>query len=111
MRKCKSYAKIKIYYEKPSFGYGVCELMKRIKQLGSLSAACEDMGMAYSKGWKILKEAQKDMGIKLVSGSSGGVHGGGSYITDEGEELLIKYDQFYEEAKICLDKLVDKYFN
>ncbi len=111
MGKCKAYAKIKVYYDTPSFGYGVCELMKRIKRFGSLSAACEDMNMAYSKGWKILKAAQSDMNIKLVSGSSGGANGGGSYITDEGEELLIKYDKFYAEAKLCLDELVDKYFN
>lgn len=110
-KRLKVYAKLKVYYDTPSFGYGVCELMKRIKKLGSLSAACEDMGMAYSKGWRILKEAQKDMNVTLVSGVSGGAGGGGSRLTADGERLLRAFEGFYDEAKAYLEELAKKHFS
>ena len=42
------------------------------KQPGSLSKGCKCMQMAYSKGWKILKRAEEDLGIPLVQGNRGG---------------------------------------
>lgn len=110
-RKLKVYQKLKIYYDEPSFGYGVCELMKRIKRFGSINLACKDMKMAYSKAWKIIKAAEKDLGVTLVTGTTGGVGGGGSKLTTDGEEFLQKFEAFNFEARQMLDVLAKKHFS
>lgn len=38
-------------------GLGVVELCQRVERLGSLNRAAQDMGMAYSKAWRIVKNA------------------------------------------------------
>ena len=56
-----------------AFGPGVAELMEHVEATGSLSKGCKCMQMAYSKGWKILKRAEEDLGIPLVQGNRGGL--------------------------------------
>ena len=38
--------------------------MERVDKNGSMSAACREMGMAYSKGWKIVRRAEASWGIR-----------------------------------------------
>ena len=80
-----------------SFGKGVYELMKKAQSFGSLSGAYKDMKMSNSKAWKILKRAEEDLDMPLVERISGGKDGGGSKLTQEGEELLEKYEKFIQE--------------
>ena len=87
--------KIRLYNQEKSFGKGVYELMKKAQSFGSLSGAYKDMKMSNS--WKILKRAEEDLDMPLVERISGGKDGGGSKLTQEGEELLDKYEKFIQE--------------
>ena len=89
--------KIRLYNQEKSFGKGVYELMKKTQSFGSLSGAYKDMKMSNSKAWKILKRAEEDLDMPLVERISGGKDGGGSKLTQEGEELLEKYEKFIQE--------------
>ena len=89
--------KIRLYNQEKSFGKGVYELMKKTQTFGSLSGAYKDMKMSNSKAWKILKRAEEDLDMPLVERISGGKDGGGSKLTQEGEELLEKYEKFIQE--------------
>lgn len=84
--------KIRLYNQEKSFGKGVYELMKKAQSFGSLSGAYKDMKMSNSKAWKILKRAEEDLDMPLVERISGG-----SKLTQEGEELLDKYEKFIQE--------------
>ena len=89
--------KIRLYNQEKSFGKGVYELMKKTQSFGSLSGAYKAMKMSNSKAWKILKRAEEDLDMPLVERISGGKDGGGSKLTQEGEELLEKYETFIQE--------------
>ena len=89
--------KIRLYNQEKSFGKGVYELMKKTQSFGSLSGAYKAMKMSNSKAWKILKRAEEDLDMPLVERISGGKDGGGSKLTQEGEELLEKYENFIQE--------------
>ena len=89
--------KIRLYNKEKSFGKGVYELMKKTQSFGSLSGAYKAMKMSNSKAWKILKRAEEDLDMPLVERISGGKDGGGSKLTQEGEELLEKYEKFIQE--------------
>lgn len=104
------HAKIRIYRREKNFGPGTVELMSLVRQTGSLSAACKQMGMAYSKAWKMVKKAEADLGYSLMEGVRGGEHGGSTALTAQGEELLNRYLGFEREAGEALDGLFAKYF-
>jgi xanthine dehydrogenase accessory factor len=102
--------RLRIFRDDLVFGPGVAELMEHIEHLGSLSAACRQMGMAYSKGWKILKRSETDLGIELVHGTRGGADGGRMYLTKEGQEVLSLYKEMNKELHGEADRLFQKYF-
>ena len=102
--------KIRLYNQEKSFGKGVYELMKKAQSFGSLSGAYKDMKMSNSKAWKILKRAEEDLDMPLVERISGGKDGGGSKLTQEGEELLDKYEKFIQEMNAYAMILFKEFF-
>lgn len=103
--------RLRIYKKDLVFGPGVAELMEHVEELESLSAACRRMGMAYSKGWKIVKRAEEDFGFLLMEGTRGGSHGGKMVLTEEGKEILHRYRKFEADLQQEAKKLFDQYFS
>ncbi|WP_461883988.1 winged helix-turn-helix domain-containing protein [Fusicatenibacter sp.] len=94
-----------------AFGPGVAELMEHVEATGSLSKGCKCMGMAYSKGWKILKRAEEDLGIVLVEGNRGGSNGGQTVLTTEGKAFLERYRKFEKEVQSSAEQAFRKWFD
>ena len=76
------------------FGEGPCRLLHAVEQTGSLRAAAQSMGMAYTKALKILKNAEQALGFALTERTAGGKDGGGSRLTPEGKEWLERYEAY-----------------
>lgn len=106
----KYHAKIRIYRTDRNFGPGTMELMELVKLHGSLSAACKEMNMAYSKAWKMVGNAEADLGFSLMEGSRGGEFGGRTVLTPEGEDLLHRYQAFCRDATASMDQLFLTHF-
>ena len=104
-------SKLRVFYDTPSFGPGVASLLEQVKIHGSINAACANMNMAYSKAWKILKAAEKDLGFSLLSRTTGGKGGGFSKLTKEGEILLQNYIGFSREADAAIEQYFLKFFH
>lgn len=93
------------------FGPGTAELLKNVYEYKSLNKAAKSMDMAYSKAWKIIKEAEAKFGFPLLSRTIGGVGGGGSDLTYEGKDVLDKYTLFNEKIKSYSNGLFLEIFN
>ena len=78
------------------FGEGPYRLLLAIEKTGSLRSASQSMGLAYSKAFRMIKNAEEALGFSLTSRQAGGRPGGGSTITPEGKEWLKKYEQYRE---------------
>lgn len=67
----------RLYLEKDEifFGPGIAQFLMLTEHTGSMQAACRQMNMSYSKGWKILKTAEKELGYPLLVTKSGGREG------------------------------------
>ena len=76
------------------FGDGPCRLLKLVEETGSLRKAAEEMGMAYTKALKLVRQAEAAVGAPLTERVIGGVNGGGSVLTDAGKELVGKYEEY-----------------
>ena len=92
------------------FGPGVAELMDWINKEHQMSRACRNMGLSYSKGWRILKCAEETWGTPLVEGHSGGERGGTMVLTEEGKRLLARYKEMEQELDCAAQQLFDRYF-
>lgn len=102
--------RIKIIYNDSTFGPGVARIMELVKETGSLSEAYRIMELSSSKGWKIIKNAEKSLGFPLFNSFKGGKGGGKSVLTADGEDLLNKYKAFVLELNLEAEKLYTKYF-
>lgn len=92
------------------FGEGPCRLLHAIEATGSLNAAAQSMGMAYTKALKLINNAEKALGFKLTVRAVGGKSGGGSKLTDEGKAWLERYEAYREACYRENGRLYDEYF-
>ena len=76
------------------FGEGPCRLLRGVQETGSLRAAAMQMGMAYTKALKLMKNAEAALGCALTTRTTGGRDGGGSRLTPQGEEWLKRYEAY-----------------
>lgn len=93
------------------FGPGIAQLLSLIDHTGSLQTACRQMHMSYSKGWKIIKDAQKQMGYPLLFTQSGGSDGGFSQLTPKAKNYLNRYLAMEQELNAEARRLFCKYFD
>lgn len=92
-------------------GLGVVELCERVDRLGSLNRAAADMGMAYSKAWRIVKNTEEGLGLTLFVRQGAR----GSHLTEEAKALISLYRRVQRETveranavlKESLDELVE----
>ncbi len=71
----------------PAFGGGVADLLAGVRDTGSLNRAAKQLGMAYSKAWKLIGNMEKSFGFLLLNRD--GAHG--STLSTQGEMLLCAY--------------------
>ena len=102
---------IRLFTDEKCFGPGIATLLHHIENLHSLRSASMKMNMAYSKAWTIVRNAEAQLGFKLLHSTTGGRHGGGATLTEEARELLTAYDGFCRELQETADALYEKYFS
>ena len=90
--------------EEKFFGPGVARLLSLVEQKGSLRMAALDMGMAYSKAWRIIKETEAALDIQLLNRD--GAHG--STLTPEGNTLLDTYLDIDKKMQVEAIKVYQK---
>ena len=102
--------KLQIYNTSPHFGKGIVSIMMLVRQGSSLRAAFAQMGLSYSKAWRLLKSAEADLGIPLLDTQKGGTKRASSTLTPQGEELLDRYLAFEKEAREAVFAAFEKHF-
>ncbi len=85
---------VRLFTAGKCFGPGMATLLSLVRERHSLRAAAAEMGMAYSKAWRILRDCEEALGFPLLDSTTGGRHGGGAVLTEEGAALLADYELF-----------------
>jgi molybdate transport system regulatory protein len=89
-----------------AIGPGKIALLEAIRDSGSLTQAAKDIGMSYRRAWLLLDELNRSLRKPATAASQGGVHGGGSLLTPEGEQLVALYRAIEAQAaKACQAEL------
>lgn len=92
------------------FGPGVVEALQLVGKYGSLNAAAHQMGMSYSKAWRIIHNAETQWAVPLVTSNVGGSNGGGTELSPAAKLLVQRYTEFVAAAHQQVDRLFLNYF-
>ena len=92
------------------FGPGVCELLEKISETGSIQAAAAKMELSYSKAWRILNQAGKEMGTVLITRISGGRSGGSSTLTETGKAAVRDFRIMEKKLTDYAEKLLKEHW-
>lgn len=106
------HGKVQVYLEceETFFGPGIAQFLSLIDHTGSMQTACTQMHMSYSKGWKIMKAAEKQLGYPLLITQAGGAEGGFSQLTPKTKDFLNRYFEMEEKLKKYGEQLFLNYF-
>lgn len=93
------------------FGPGPVDLLERVGELGSLRAAAIEMGMAYTKATRLVRDAERAFGFALTERTVGGSGGGGSQLTAPARELIERYRAFERTSRRALSAAYETCFS
>jgi molybdate transport system regulatory protein len=66
-------------------------LLESIDRTGSITRAAKDIGLSYKAAWDAVDAMNNVADKPLLIRATGGQHGGGSYLTEHGRELVRLY--------------------
>jgi molybdate transport system regulatory protein len=72
-------------------GPGKIALLKAIRAEGSITAAARHLGMSYRRAWQLVENINDALRKPAVSSVQGGQYGGGTVLTDVGEQIVQIY--------------------
>ncbi len=99
--------RLQIAKEAVFLGPGVRQLLQLIGNTDSVQLACRQMGVSYSKAWKMLNTLEEQLGYEVVIRRQGGRYGGETSLSVRGRQLL---DWFISLEKEC-DSAVKEIFS
>lgn len=102
--------KLRLAKQENFFGPGVVQFLQQVEEKGSMLAACQAMNMSYSKGWKMIKNAEDEMGFQFLTSSTGGSKGGNSQLTPEGRDFVRRYQELEENVNKVAEAFFWMYF-
>ena len=73
-------------------GPGKIDLLRAVRETGSISAAARATGVGYKRAWTLLDEIRQACGADVIASSAGGSGGGGATVTAFGESLIAHYE-------------------
>ncbi|HOZ49580.1 MAG TPA: LysR family transcriptional regulator [Candidatus Hydrogenedentes bacterium] len=90
-------------------GDGKWRLLQAIAREGSLTAACETLGISYRKAWGDLRKAERLLGVRLLDKRRGGRDGGETLLTEEGAKWIAVYGRFRAQVMAAVTKAFDEH--
>ncbi len=91
-------------------GPGVVELLEAIAATGSVKQACQQMGLSYTKGWRLVHTLEAELGVPCVTRQQGGVGGGRASLTPECRTMLDRFERFSGEVDAAVATLFARHF-
>ncbi len=85
-------------------GIGRIKLLEKIGEFGSITVAAKSMKMSYRHAWELINSMNKQAKRPLVETTAGGVGGGGTRVTPEGEKAIKIYKDLQKRFHLFNEK-------
>ena len=92
-----------------AMGPGKAELIERIGETGSISAAARAMGMSYRRAWQLVEALNGDFAQPVVTTAAGGRRGGGAQVTPFGRRVAAQFRAMERKASSAIAAEVQRY--
>jgi len=92
-------------------GPGKIELLRKIREHQSISAAAREMKMSYRRAWLLVDELNTVFRQPVVAKWMGGSSRGGATLTPTGEKLVESYDAVVARSDSANRALLDEISN
>ncbi|MFC1708634.1 winged helix-turn-helix domain-containing protein [Candidatus Omnitrophota bacterium] len=105
--------KTKVWLEKEGkliLGSGKVLILKSIASTGSINKAAEKIKMSYRHAWSCIRAIEGRIGRPVVKKTKGGRGGGGATLTEDGKDLVRKFERLEQEIKSFSDKRFKEIF-
>lgn len=86
----------------PAMGPGKAELVERIAETGSISAAARAMGMSYRRAWQLVEALNAAFREPVVVTAVGGERGGGARVSPYGRRLVARFRSMEAKASAAI---------
>lgn len=96
---------VRVKKDKVFFGPGVYMILKELTNTSNMKEACSICGISYSKAWKIMNNAKKELGYDLITRNQGGKHGGACYVTEKGLLWMLQYEKVSNDIERYAQKV------
>jgi molybdate transport system regulatory protein len=93
----------------PAMGPGKAELIERIADTGSISAAARSMGMSYRRAWQLVEALNASYREPVVTTAIGGQKGGGARVTPNGRRVAALFRAMEEKASAAIAADLKRY--
>jgi len=93
----------------PAMGPGKAELIERIAETGSISAAARAMGMSYRRAWQLVEALNASYQDPVVTTAIGGEKGGGARVTPHGLRLAAAFRAMEQKASAAIAADLKRY--
>ena len=90
-------------------GRGRVELLEKINASNSIAEAARQLGMSYKTAWDMVNGMNNLADQPLVVRVKGGRQGGGTILTDYGQQVIANYRAMEQEHKTMLAALERRY--
>lgn len=104
--------KVKLYLEDSQdkfMGIGVLWLLQKVEECGSLRAAAMDLGISYSKAFKMVENLETALGQPVLERKRGGSSRTGASLTSFGVQFVDLYDAFQKQCKALMKEPFDDF--
>ncbi len=75
-----------------SVGPGTIDLLRKVGESRSISAAARSLGVPYKRAWLLIDSLNQGFDTPVVETATGGKGGGGARLTALGLQLVTAYD-------------------
>lgn len=102
--------KLQVAKETPFLGPGSWQLLSLIETTGSVRLASGQMGISYSKAWKILNNLEEQLGYYVLDRRQGGRAGGETHMTKQGRALLQWFENYERECSRAVHEIFERHY-
>lgn len=90
---------------KQSFASAQIELLQAVAQCGSISKAAQRVGISYKTAWDRINAMNNMANQPLVIRTAGGAKGGGSEVTEFGEQIIAGFQALQQQHQHFIQQL------
>ncbi|MGI6656668.1 MAG: winged helix-turn-helix domain-containing protein [Desulfobulbus sp.] len=83
--------------------WGRIVLLERVHEHGSVAAAAKSMNMSFSHAWRLIEDMNTLAPELLVEKQTGGVRGGGSWLTEAGKRAIVDFWQMVDRFQVWIE--------